>query len=369
MNILIAIDKFKASLSQKEASESIATALQAHNSSLNIQQLPIADGGEGSLQVIENYLNANRIYLEISGPLFKPTRAYYLLKEDTAYIEMAQAAGLQLLEKHEQNCLHTTTLGVGQLIADALIKKVKKIYLLVGGSATNDVGIGMAHALGYRFLDQHKQLLSPIGKHLTHIQYINKDQLIFDKNRCSITVLSDVQNPLIGSRGATAVYAPQKGANEAAIQHLEQGVQQLLEVLKTNSYPDISQLKGAGAAGGLSGGTVAFLGANIQSGMHFMMQLSQLDRALQNADILITGEGAFDQQSLEGKLVGELLKKAKQYNTPTVIFCGSTTLSKNCHQNIAHLANINDIAVSKADAMRSAKKHLAILVKEWIKNY
>jgi len=111
MNILIAIDKFKASLSQKEASESIATALQAHNSSLNIQQLPIADGGEGSLQVIENYLNANRVYVKVSGPLFKPTRAYYLLKEDTAYIEMAQAAGLQLLEKHEQNCLHTTTLG------------------------------------------------------------------------------------------------------------------------------------------------------------------------------------------------------------------------------------------------------------------
>ena len=329
MNVIIAPDKFKHSLSSLEACKSIHEGLNNVVSSLHTSFLPMADGGDGLLDVLSFYTSARKLEVEVSNPLSAKINASYLISEDgeTAFIEMAKASGLMLLKPKEYNPEQTSTFGTGELIKHAINNGVKKIILGIGGSATNDAGIGMAAALGFRFLDKNHKELSPIGKNLGEITYIEppkSDTL----NNIIFELACDVRNPLTGENGASKVYAAQKGANSLMIERLERGMLHFAELVKETFGKDISQIPGTGAAGGLGAGCLVFLNATLKSGIGLVFEYSKAEVHISNADLVISGEGKLDEQSLQGKVVSGLAGLCKKYDKPLIVFCGKLELSE-----------------------------------------
>ncbi|MCB0621345.1 MAG: glycerate kinase, partial [Saprospiraceae bacterium] len=263
--------------------------------------------------------------VEVNDPLFRPVEGRLGLSGDghTAFVEMAQAAGIQLLARAERNCLYTTTFGVGELILGALERGARRILLGIGSSATNDAGIGMASALGYRFLDERDEELRPVGENLGRIRQIDDSQLRFDPAELEVTVLCDVDNPLFGPRGAAHTYARQKGATEEGVLLLDAGLESFSTVLKGHFGRDFSQVPGAGAAGGMGAGALAFLGAMLRPGIQTVMELTGFDARLEQADLVITGEGKVDEQTLYGKLILGITRKAAARQIPVLAFCGT----------------------------------------------
>ena len=361
MTILVASDKFKGSLSATEACSAIKKGILEYDNTIKVLTCPMADGGDGSLKILEEYESLDSLTVPVYDPLMRPIKAAYKTNKQTAYIEMAAASGLMLLAKKERNCMHTTTFGTGQLILNAIQKGMKNIYLFIGGSATNDGGIGMAAALGYRFLDQSDKELLPIGQSLYEIARIDDSNLFFDKNKIIIKVVSDVQNPLTGQQGAAWIYGAQKGADIEEIKLLDKGLNTLAKQLVKQTYPDINQLSGAGAAGGLGGGAVAFLGAELISGISFFIQKTALETQLKEVDLVITGEGHLDNQSLAGKVIHGVCRLAKQHKTPTMILCGRSEFQQIPSLNIEHIYSIMDISTSEKEAMEMAYHQLTKL--------
>ncbi|MEN8119535.1 MAG: glycerate kinase [Bacteroidota bacterium] len=355
MNVLVATDKFKGSLTAFEACNAIKEGILQFDPTADIQLLPLADGGEGSLEVIQSKLQFKKIHKPVSDPLFKPVDAWYGLNEKTAYIEMANASGLMLIEKKDQHAPSTTTLGTGELIADALQKGANKIYLFVGGSATNDAGIGMAHALGYRFLNNKKKVLNPVGASLNQIAFIEGKPIAAIRDTEFILV-SDVKNPLYGKNGAAKVFAKQKGANELEINQLDSGLKHFNEVIKSKWDIDISHNKGAGAAGGLGAGAMIFLNAKTREGINSIMEIVQFDAALKDADYVISGEGKFDKQTLEGKVVKGVMDACMQYQKPMGVVCGVSELSEKEIKNLSIKAikAIKNKTISLSDSINNA---------------
>ena len=327
MKVLIVPDKFKGSLSANDVCDAIEKGIHNVDASILTTKIPLADGGEGSLAVLEDTLKFERIYLEVNDPLFRKIKIFYGLLKDTAYIEMASASGLQLLTKDEQNPMRTTSYGTGEIILDAINKGAKKIILFIGGSSTNDAGIGLAVALGYKFYDNQNNELEPIGKNLSRVKFIEKTGVI-DLSNIQIEVLSDVNNTLYGKTGAAFIYAKQKGANKEDIDELDKGLKNIAEVIHSTFNIDISDLHGSGAAGGIGGGAVAFLNAKILSGTNAILEMLDVDSKIKQNDIIITGEGKFDQQTLEGKLIKGILDICNKYNKPIGIICGVSTITK-----------------------------------------
>lgn len=362
MTILVAMDKFKGSLSALEACNAIQKGIQKQDETINVLACPMADGGDGSLVVLEQYEQLDTVEVKVFDPLMRPIKAFYKLNKSIAYIEMATASGLMLLTKEEQNCMYTTTFGTGQLILDAIQKGVKTIYLFIGGSATNDGGIGMAAALGYRFFDQLGKKLSPRGKSLIQIATIDDKNLLFDRNDITVKVISDVQNPLTGKNGAAWVYGQQKGASLSEIICLDQGLNTLANQLVKQSYPDIKHLAGAGAAGGFGGGAVAFLNAQLFSGTSFFIDKTRLKSHLKTVDLIITGEGSLDKQSLEGKVVAGICKLAQQHQIPAIILCGRSEFKEILSLGVQHIYNIMDLCISEKEAIETASEKLSILI-------
>lgn len=328
MNILIATDSFKEALPADAVCQAIARGIRAVQPTANIQICPLADGGEGTYNVLASALGLQKIEKPTSDPLFRSIKASYGLSEDgeMAFVEMASCAGLQLLESADRNPLFTTTFGVGELISDALERDVKQIILAIGGSATNDAGIGMAAALGWKFLDQTGASLMPIGQHLHLIETIIPPQ---NEQKVRVKVICDVTNPLFGPDGAAYVYARQKGADAAAIEHLDAGLRHLAEKIAETlpSAPNPME-PGAGAAGGMGFGARCFLNAELKRGAEIVMELLQMDEKLRWADIVVTGEGKVDSQTASGKLVQGLCSRAANYNTPVIAFCGRLEASE-----------------------------------------
>jgi len=264
MRILIAPDSFKDSLSAQKVAESLAKGIKDTFPKAEITLLPLADGGEGTLEALKE--NLEYIKCMASDPLFRKIESKYLWDEKakTAFVEMAQISGLELVTESERNPLKTTTLGTGELIAHALKRKAKKVILFVGGSATNDGGIGMATALGYIFFDKDGNTLNSIGENLNLIQNFDY-QPIFDLSKTEFIVATDVTNPFFGENGAAYIYAKQKGANQEQIEFLDKGLRNLNSAhIKTKGI-DLQKVAGSGAAGGLAGGAYAFLGAKVVS--------------------------------------------------------------------------------------------------------
>jgi glycerate 2-kinase len=321
MHILIAADSFKESLSARGVCTAIARGIHCTFTKAAIQNLPLADGGEGSLDVISE--GSKKIDCETVDALGRKIVAYYLTKKNTAYIEMALASGLELIKTSERNPDVTSTFGTGILIKDALKRGFKNIVLFVGGSATNDGGMGMAEALGYVFLDKNNLKLESKGENLIHISKIISPKNTFEN--VNITVATDVENPFFGLNGASFIYAAQKGANASQIRNLDKGLRNLSEKIKADIGIEIANIAGAGAAGGLGGGAIAFLGAKIKKGTDIIFETLDLKNAIQKADIIITGEGKIDTQTQHGKLVEQIFQLAK--NTKIIVLTGSILTS------------------------------------------
>ncbi|PKB00414.1 glycerate kinase [Flavobacteriaceae bacterium MAR_2009_75] len=330
MKFVVAPDKFKDSLTGFEFCDAVANGIHSVLDTAEIIKMPLADGGDGTMEVVRHYIKGEIITLTAQDPLFRPLKTSYLFSEQNkaAYIEMAEISGLKLLSSGERDCMHTTTFGTGQLIADALDKGAREIILGIGGSATNDGGLGMATALGYRFLDTHGQELSPVGSNLIKVKSINSSQMNPLIAKASIKIACDVTNVFYGDDGAAKVYGAQKGASPEDIVHLDKGLQNFSKLIKEIYKTDLQTIKGAGAAGGIGGGAMVFLNAELESGIELVKKLANFDQVIEGADWIITGEGQLDGQTLSGKTIDGVVSSAAKHGIPVAAFCGSVAITQ-----------------------------------------
>ncbi len=325
MKILIATDKFKDSQTAQQICEGLKKGIQKTFPASVCESLPLADGGEGTLETLQLVLGGQFVDCQVNDPLFRPITAQYLWieKTKTAIVEMARASGIELLKKSERNALKTSTFGTGELIFDAIKKGAKKIVLTVGGSATNDGGIGMASALGYQFLDENNNPLKPIGENLIKIESIDKSLINNNLQNIKFTVATDVTNPFYGKNGAAHIFGRQKGADDLGIDLLDKGLENLANLFQKTFQKDVQDSAGSGAGGGIGGGAIAFLDAQICSAADWILEITNVSEKLKNTDLLITGEGKIDIQSWQGKLISRLVHLAKINNVPVILVCGT----------------------------------------------
>ncbi len=325
MNILIATDKFKDSQTAQQICEGLKKGILKTFPIAICEILPLADGGEGTLKTLQIVLGGEFITCEVQDPLFRKIRAKYLwiASSRTAIVEMARASGIELLQKEERNASITSTFGTGELILDALKKDAQEIILTVGGSATNDGGMGMANALGYIFRDENGNELQPIGENLLKIYSIDKSKIYQNIVKTKFIVATDVINPFYGENGAAKVFAKQKGADENAIDLLDKGLENLAQIFQRTFNQNIQQKSGSGAGGGIGGGAIVFLNAKICSAADWILDSIDIDSKLKIANVLITGEGKIDSQTWQGKLISRLLERANKFKVPSILVCGT----------------------------------------------
>ncbi|MFA9398234.1 MAG: glycerate kinase [Clostridiaceae bacterium] len=324
MKIIIAPDSFKGSLSAKEVADNVEIGIRRVLEKVEIVKVPMADGGEGTVQSLVDSTNGRIIELIVTGPIFKKVNSFYGILGDgkTAIIEMASASGLPLLNDEEKNPMNTTTYGTGELIKDALDKGCRKIIIGIGGSATNDGGVGMLAALGIQFLDENSKEIKPIGGELNKISSINMDKVDKRINECEFISACDVDNPLVGKNGASYIFAPQKGATEAQVKTLDANLNHYADIIEKTLNISVANYKGAGAAGGLGAGILAFLNGNMQKGIDIVIQTTNLEEKIKDADLIITGEGMIDYQTQFGKTPYGVCLLGKRYNIPVIAIAG-----------------------------------------------
>ena len=321
MNIVIACDSFKGSLSSQDVASAIAIGLHRADPSLELIQIPIADGGEGTVDAYLTAVGGRRQICSVTGPLGEPVEAAYaILPDGTAVIEMAQASGLPLLAGQLLDPLRADTYGTGQLIRNALDAGCRTLLIGIGGSATTDGGAGMLRALGARFLDQAGHPLGPGGGELARLDRIDLSGFDSRLMECSIRIASDVVNPLCGPQGAAAIYGPQKGAGPREVKQLDAALSHYADVVARTVGVDVRDLPGAGAAGGLGAGLIAFCHAVPGSGIDVMLDAVDFDRLITDAAIVITGEGRIDGQSVSGKVPVGVARRAKAYCPTLPVF-------------------------------------------------
>ena len=325
MNILVAPDSFKDSLSASEVSRNISEAISAVIPSASIRQIPISDGGEGLLEALLTPLQGTLVSVSVKDPLHRTIEASYGLVDQgkTAIIEMATASGLELLSIEERNPLITSTYGTGELIKDALDKGCTKIIIGLGGSATNDGGMGMIKALGGLFLDQNQQEIEEGGGALNTLYSIDLSGLDKRLQHVKIICACDVSNPLTGPSGASYVYAKQKGASEDMLTILDSNLNKYATVVKKTLKKDQKYIPGTGAAGGTAMGLLAFLDATLTPGIILITELLQLEKHMKEAQLVVTGEGRIDAQTLHGKTIMGIASLAKKHSVPVLVFTGS----------------------------------------------
>ena len=285
---------------------------------------------------------------------------------------MSEASGYKLLKKSEMNCMDTTSLGTGEMIADALEKGAKSIVLGIGGSATNDGGMGMAKALGYSFLNADGMELEPIGRNLGNVKEINQDNVNPKLSGAKIQVACDVNNPFYGENGAAKIYGAQKGASEDDILFLDKGLESFAKVLQSTFNVNVQNISGAGAAGGVGGGAVVFLNAKLASGVDLVMELANFDEVLEGADWVITGEGQLDGQTFSGKTINGVVQSAKKHQVPIAAFCGSIDVTIDDMQQMGldyavsilnQIGNLDDAKAKTVENLELASYNFAHLVK------
>jgi glycerate kinase len=327
MKIVVAIDSFKGSLTAVQACETVAQAIRSVMPQVEVVTKPMADGGEGTASVLMAAAGGQWVPRTVMGPLpdMKVGAGFVWLGDDrTALVEMATAAGLQLLRSEQRNPLRTTTYGVGQLVKAAIDYGARRILLAIGGSATVDGGAGAAMALGWRLLAEDGREISLGGGALGEISRIIPPEHALD---AAVEVLCDVDNPLCGEHGAARVYGPQKGATPEMVEVLDANLSHLAGVVREQLGRDIAEAPGAGAAGGLAAGAMAFMDAQLVCGIDAVMAQTRLPEAVKGADWVITGEGSFDGQSLRGKVVSGVLRVAKAAGAKVAVLAGQVRLS------------------------------------------
>ncbi|MEZ4883329.1 MAG: glycerate kinase [Chitinophagales bacterium] len=365
MRILIAPDKFKDALDAVDVAQAIADGLQLQDKDIDYHLFPLADGGEGTSKILTYHTQGTLHNLEVTDPLLRPIEASYGISGDgkTAFIEMAAASGLHLLMPSERNCYYTSSYGTGELILDALEQEVEHIILGIGGSATNDAGIGMANALGYRFLDKYNMELAPIGESLEHIAKIDATNLKAYLDNTRFTFAYDVDCPLYGPRGAAYMYGRQKGASFDQIESLDLGLENFARIAKWNYRKDVENIEGAGAAGGMGAGAYFFLNAEPRKGTELVMEITDFKEQLLHTELIITGEGKIDAQTLQGKVVKGICDTAKVLNIPVIALCGTLDANPEVMEKLVGLTyaiSISNRPNSLSDALKSTKQDLTL---------
>lgn len=319
MKILIAIDSFKGSVSSKEISLHVNKGIKKIYPNAEVIICPIADGGEGTVEALSSSEGAQLFSLTCKGPLGDDVQAQYtILKDKTAVIEMASASGLPLVPTVKRDPSITSTYGTGELICNAIKKGARNFIVGIGGSATNDAGLGMLRALGYKFLDSKKQEII-FAKDLSKIVSIDKQNILKELSECSFKVACDVNNPLYGPNGASHIYGAQKGADEKMIEFLDGQLKSFAKIVDE----DLATTPGAGAAGGLGYGFLAFLNAKLESGIKIVLEQVKLREKILNTDFVITGEGKIDKQSVMGKVIDGIGQACKEEGVPCIAITGS----------------------------------------------
>lgn len=325
MKIVIAPDSYKGTMKSSEVADIIEKGAQEVFKGAQIIKIPFSDGGEGSAECFHSAIGGELINTYVTGPLNKQVFAHYLLKEQLAVVESAEACGLTLLSDIEKDPKITSTFGVGELIRYAINQGAKKIVLTLGGSSTNDGGAGMAAALGVKFQNKAGKSFIPTGGTLKDIYSIDFSELDNRIKNTEFIGMCDVKNTICGKLGASAVYSPQKGATSKDIVILEEGLCNLTKILSDNAKINYLKLEGGGAAGGLGLAVVAFLNGKLVSGIDLMMDIAEFENKTANANLLITGEGRLDKQSFMGKVIDGMSKRALSQNIPLIIIAGSIT--------------------------------------------
>lgn len=321
--IILVPDSFKGTLSSSQAAEAMAKATRRVFPEAEIVAIPVADGGEGTVDAFLEALGGQRVTADVKGPRGDVIASFYgALPDKTAVVEMAAAAGLPLMEG-KLDVAGATTYGVGQLMKAAIDNGAKKLILGLGGSATNDGGCGAAAALGAKFFDSAGKTFVPTGATLKDISSIDATELVKTLAGVDVVVMCDIDNPLCGQRGAAAVYGPQKGADGAMVKELDAGLAHLAEMIRRDLGKDVARLPGAGAAGGMGAGAAAFFGGRLTRGIDAVLDAVNFSAALQGADVVVTGEGRFDEQSLMGKVVDGVAARTRAAKAPLLVVAGS----------------------------------------------
>ena len=355
-------DSFKGTLSSKRICEIMEDKIHAHVKGANVVSIPVADGGEGSVDCFLTALGVEKITLKCKGPYFEEIESFYGIIDGgkTAVIEMAAAAGLPLVENNK-NPLKTTTFGVGELMLDAAKRGVEKIILGLGGSCTNDFACGLACALGVKFFDAEGKEFIPVGGTLDKVSKIdltNKNQIL---NGVDIVAMCDIDNPPYGKSGAAYVFAPQKGADTVQVQLLDSGVKNLCDVIKETTGVDLSTLKGGGAAGAMGAGMVAFFNATLKMGIDTVLETVGFDDVINDADVIFTGEGKIDSQSLRGKVVIGVARRAKIKGVPVISVVGGSDgdMEKAYEQGVTAIFSINRLPEDFSISRYKSEQNLA----------
>jgi glycerate kinase len=326
VRVLVTPDKFKGTLTAVQAAEAIAGGWVRAVPTAEVEQIPMADGGEGTLDALVSAMGGERHRARVTGPLGDPVDAEYAtavaLGESIAVVEMARASGLGLISESRRDPTRTTTRGTGELILEACRRGTRRVLVCIGGSATNDAGAGMAQAVGIRLLDGSGRDLRPGGAALPDLVRIDMSGLDPAVAAATFVVATDVDNPLVGPQGASAVYGPQKGASPEDVALLDRALGHFAAVVYRDLGVDVRSLPGAGAAGGLGAGLIAFLGARLRPGVEVVMESLRLPQRLEGADVVVTGEGRFDQQSLRGKVPAGVLRVAAEARVKAIVLCG-----------------------------------------------
>jgi len=361
--VILAPDSFKGTMSSIKICNIMEKAIIKHIPDIDVIKIPVADGGEGTVECFLEAVGGSIVQTEVSGPFFDKINSFYGILPDrtTAIIEMAAAAGLPLVGDRKDPTI-TTTYGVGELIKHAVTDSgCRKIIIGLGGSCTTDGGTGMASALGIKFYDGHNNEFIPVGGTLEKISRIDASGLLKELRDCTILGMCDVNNPLFGKSGAAYVFGPQKGANDETVRLLDKGLEHLSDQLVRHLNLDVAQIPGAGAAGGLGAGIIAFLNGTLESGIETVLDTVKFDALLRDANIVFTGEGKIDGQSLRGKVVAGVAKRAKKQNVPVIAVVGDIgdDIDGIYEAGVSAIVSINRVAVPFSVAAARCESDLA----------
>ena len=361
MKVVVAIDSLKGSLTSLEAGEAIQEGILRAISDAEVIVRPLADGGEGTVEALTRGMNGRYEKITVTDPLGRPTDAVYGILEDlhTAIIEMSAAAGITLIDAKDRNPMNTTTYGVGEMIKDAIGKGCRHFFIGIGGSATNDGGIGMLQALGYGMLDTEGKQVSLGAKGLAELVSITDENVLPELKECTFQIACDVKNPLCGELGCSAIFGPQKGATPDMITQMDSWLGKYA-LLTANRYKKAdSQYPGTGAAGGMGFAFLSYMNAELRSGVQIVLEETKLEEYIRNADIVVTGEGCLDGQSVMGKAPIGVAALAKKHHKKVIAFAGCVTEdAKVCNQNgIDAFFQILRNVVTREEAMDTDNAH------------
>lgn len=362
-NFILVPDSFKGTLSAIEVCNIMKSSIKNLYKDANIISVPVADGGEGTVDTFLYALGGEKKSIWVSDAFNeqKILAHYAMLKDNIAVIEMAACAGLPLV-KNRLEPDKTTTFGVGELIIDAINSGAKKIILGLGGSATNDGGCGMAVALGVKFKDEQDQEFIPTGGTLSQIYKIDMNNIYSKIKDVEFISMCDVDNPLCGRLGASAVFAPQKGADEDMVKSLDEGLAHLAKIIKRDLHIEVKDIKGAGAAGGLGAGSIAFLQSKLTKGIDVILDTINFDELVSKADIVFTGEGKFDSQSLHGKVVMGVANRSQKYKTPVIVVTGAIgeNIQEAYNKGITAIFSINKEPMEFSKSALKSKENMIL---------